>query len=56
MADFYEYGFERLRVYEMIRLLRIDLKQLNLSLLIHEKCELSSQISRAASRYGFKHS
>lgn len=49
MAEFYEYSFERLRVYQMIRLLRIELKQLTLSLPIHEKYELSSQISRAAS-------
>jgi four helix bundle protein len=49
MADYFEYGFEKLKVYQMIRLLRVDLKKLTLSLPVHEKYELSSQISRAAS-------
>ncbi|WP_445718790.1 four helix bundle protein [Flavobacterium sp.] len=49
MADFFEYGFEKLKVYQLIRLLRVDLKKLTLSFPVHEKYELCSQISRAAS-------
>jgi four helix bundle protein len=49
MADFFEYGFEKLKVYQLIRLLRVDLKKLTLSFPTHEKYELCSQISRAAS-------
>lgn len=37
MADFFEYGFEKLKVYQLIRLLRVDLKKLTLSFSSHEK-------------------
>ncbi|WP_445715168.1 four helix bundle protein [Flavobacterium sp.] len=49
MADFSEYGFEKFKVYQFIRLLRVDLKKLTLSFPSHEKYELCSQIARAAS-------
>jgi four helix bundle protein len=45
----FEYGFEKLRVYQLIRKLRVVLKKMTLTLPAHEKFELAPQISRAIS-------
>ena len=45
----FEYGFEKLRVYQLIRKLRVVLKKMTLTLAAHEKFELAPQISRAIS-------
>ena len=49
MAEYFEYSFEKLKVYQLIRALRVDLKKLTLKFPTHEKYELCSQVSRAAS-------
>jgi four helix bundle protein len=45
----FEYGFEKLRMYQLIRKLRVVLKKMTLTLPAHEKFELAPQISRAIS-------
>lgn len=43
----FEYAFEKLRVYQLIRVLRVELKKMTLTLPDHERYEFAPQISRS---------
>lgn len=46
MKTDFEYGFEKLRIYQLIRALRVELKKMTLNLPDHERYELcASNIS-----------